>query len=167
VPAFLKLAGIPGDSAAEGHEGEIELLSYSVGVSSGGPRPERSGPGIAIARRSLAEFELRAAVGAASPTLLLAALQGRHIPTAVLSIEAPERPGSLVWTLTDVTLTDYRAGSPPDGAGPDAERFSMTYGRMSMEYRDRSGEPVTATYDLRPHESAPGLAPAARSPYGA
>ena len=69
---FLKLDGIPGESARDRHANKIDVLSFSWGVSA----PTDGRP-------SFQDFSFTKRVDRASPQLLIRAAGGQAIPSAV------------------------------------------------------------------------------------
>ena len=90
--AFLKIEGIDGESADKTHPGEIEVMSFSWGVSNtgGGSTGGGGGAGKAV----LQDFHFSMATSKASPNLMLACATGRHIRAATLTVPHGGPPSS-------------------------------------------------------------------------
>ena len=80
---FLKIDGIQGESTDVHHQGEIDVLSWSWGVSQspGGG----GGGGGGAGKPAFQDVHVMTRISAASPLLLQACATGKHIKTAVLS----------------------------------------------------------------------------------
>ena len=81
---FLKLDGIAGESTDVAHKGEIDIDSWSWGVSNtrldvGG------GGGGGAGKASFQDFHFVSRISKASPALFLACASGSHIKEALLS----------------------------------------------------------------------------------
>lgn len=151
---FLKLDGITGESTNARHPGEIDVRSWSWGVSttvaatgSGG------GAGGAAGKASFEAFRFEAAVSRASPPLFHACATGRHLRSARLTGRRGGGPGFdfLTFTLSDVTIASVQHGDTPMG-GP-TEEFTLRFAKVEMTYRQQSptgaaAPPVTAVFDL-------------------
>lgn len=105
--AFLKLDGIEGESTDAHHKGWIDVLSYSLGGSSG--------------RRSLHDFHIVKSLDKASPRLFAASCNGESAGTAVFSTSRQAGDGSvhdfLKVTLAEVVIASVtisgQAGEEP------------------------------------------------------
>ena len=90
---FLKIDGISGESKKQGHQGEIELQSWSFGVSAGAVGVTGTGGGGA-GKATVHDFQFRAASGVQSPHLFVSAASGALHKTALLSgSDASALPG--------------------------------------------------------------------------
>ncbi|MGH3042713.1 MAG: Hcp family type VI secretion system effector, partial [Gaiellaceae bacterium] len=77
VDYFLKVDGIPGESADSKHKGEIDVLAFSWGVSqSGSPVP---GGGGGAGKADFEDLLVVARTSKASPLLWEACASGKHI----------------------------------------------------------------------------------------
>jgi type VI secretion system secreted protein Hcp len=114
VDYFLKIEGVDGESTDDKHKDEIEVESFSWGVSQTGSRSAGGGGG--AGKVQLLDFNFTKAVSKASPKLLLACASGQHIKQAVFVGRAAGdgRGGNqfLRYTFTDILVSRYQdAGS--------------------------------------------------------
>ncbi len=84
VDYFLKIEGIDGESLASGHEGSIELYSFSWGVSN--PSRREAGSGIATGRRTYEPIRFIKRYDKASPILAKHCATGKHIAKATITL---------------------------------------------------------------------------------
>lgn len=147
---FLALNGIPGDSTAVGHAGEIDVSSFAWGVAhavSGG------GGGGAAGRATFQDLAFDAATGSASPLLFQACAAGRHLQSAVLTGErGPNRFRHLRIALSDAVVTTYQQSGGTDS-------FSLAYDRIEVTHIPQradgsAGTPVTRAWNVR--NNSPG-----------
>jgi type VI secretion system secreted protein Hcp len=145
---FLKLTGIPGDSTDAKHKSEIEVLSFSSGVSM--PLGPRSFSGSAPNERaSLSDLNITKVVDSSSAALFKAVCTGQHIGEAVLSVNRADGKGGKVeylkYTLSDVVISSYQA-SGSDGSGLPVESVSLNYAKFQIAYTvtDQTGAPKGA-----------------------
>jgi type VI secretion system secreted protein Hcp len=146
---FLKLDGIAGESTNKGHKDEIEVLSFSWGVSNSseiaaqGRRRGRSTP-------SDITFVMRS--NKATPLLFKACATGRHLKQGLFVIEkAGEQPFAFYKvTLTDVLVSSFQAsGSEQDVT----DAFSLAFRTLKIEETEQTpkgtpGDTVTAAFDF-------------------
>jgi type VI secretion system secreted protein Hcp len=149
IDYFLRIDGIPGESADAKHKGEIDVLAFSWGVSGGA-----SGSGRAAPKAVLDDLVVVARTSKASPLLWLACAQGKHIKSAVLTCrragKAPQE--FLKITLEDVLVASYELDGSDEE--PPLDQIALSYGKIVTEYTpvDASGKaqpPVKAAWDLK------------------
>src|SRR5262245_38096356 len=128
VDYFLKIDGVEGESAQEGHVGEIEVLSFSWGESNSAGTAAHGGGGGA-GKVTMQDFHFTMKSSKASPKLMLACASGQHIKQAVLTArKAGERPQEfLKYRLADVLVSSYQlAGDPPSEDRP-GDQISLDF----------------------------------------
>jgi len=147
--AFLKLEGVPGEAIVTGHKDEIDIESFSMGLS----RPAATG-GTQTGRPQFTDISFTHYLDKASPILMLKCAQGAHIPTAVLTCRTVGASSFVFYkvTLTDVMVTSVSIGGASGGDRP-TETFSLNYTRIEWEYIPQlptggQGQPVRASWDL-------------------
>jgi len=135
IDMFLKIDGIPGESADNDHRDEIDVVSYGWGESqpqaAGGP-----GGGGSTGRVAMRDFHFTMRASRASPRLFLACANGARIRDAVLSVR---RSGAnpvefLKWTLTDVTVGAYESAASVPSGDPPADQVSLRFTKIEVEY---------------------------------
>ena len=130
---FLKFdPDIKGESMQTGYEGQIEILSYSWGVTQAGGYSYGSGG--TSAKANLQDLSVTFRMCPASPKLMQYSATGKHLTSAVLTaLQASETPQKyLEITLTDVVISSYQTG----GSGDDKPIESMTlnFAKIKKEY---------------------------------
>jgi type VI secretion system secreted protein Hcp len=75
--SFLKIDGIPGESLDQKHKGEIEVLSFAFGAANTGS--PRGGGGGGAGKVAFNDFHFVHRLDKASPNLLLACANGKHL----------------------------------------------------------------------------------------
>jgi type VI secretion system secreted protein Hcp len=157
IDMFLKLAGIPGESKDSKHKDEIDIFSYSWGVSQldaqGGGGA--AGGGAGAGKASFQDFNFLVPVSKASPKLFLACASGQHVPDATLTIR---RSGEfqvefLVYKLNDIQVTSFQE-SASSGEDRPVDSFSINYGKIEISYKEQNekggvGSETTAGWDLK------------------
>lgn len=123
IDYFLKIDGVEGESKADGHEDEIDLIGISWVVSS-------SGRLTCIDGLDLVKF-----VDLASAELLMGQAEGRVYPGAVLTVSrsGERRFDFLVITLHDVHVSSL---STKGSSGDDrvTENLTLNFERATYQY---------------------------------
>jgi type VI secretion system secreted protein Hcp len=145
---FLKLDGVEGESALKGFEKQIEVASFSWGVS------QSAATGASRAGKSCAsDFSFSKGVDKATPVLIGNAVGGTVSPTAVL---IALRPGTqtpepyLKIEMKNVLVSSY---STSGGGGHAHDAFSLRATSMTVTYFPQSadgkgGTPVSTTFQV-------------------
>jgi type VI secretion system secreted protein Hcp len=121
--AFLKLDGIPGDSMDKAHKGEINVLSFSWGVTTAGRRR----------RPQVEDFTVVKQVDSASPLLLEAICEGQVIKSAVFSVEKVGDQSQAIFKFyfDDLMVTSL---SPAGQSGDQVPVESLSLNFRSVDY---------------------------------
>jgi type VI secretion system secreted protein Hcp len=110
VDYFLKIDGVRGESTDSKHKDEIEIDSFSWGVSQAGTFAFGGGAG--AGKVSFKDFHFTTRVNRSSPTLMLKCANGQHIKQAVLTARKSSSEGGgeefLKVTLSDVLVSSYQ-----------------------------------------------------------
>ena len=150
---FLKVDGIAGESTDAAHKGEIDVESWSWGVTHSGSPGHGGGGG--AGKASFQDFYFVSRISAASPPLLSACATGTHIKEATLSgargAGKNKSADFLKYKLSDVTVTSVQQ------AGDDVrstDQFSLNYSKVEVSYTPMSskgatGKPLKFGYDLK------------------
>jgi type VI secretion system secreted protein Hcp len=130
VDMFLKLDGIKGESLDDKHKGEIEILSFSWGVTQSGAFA--SGGGGGSGKVSVHDISITKRTDSASPQLLKSCATGKHILTGLITVrKAGEKPVEyLKIKLEDILISSYQtsghgSGSPADGVSLDFKKATF------------------------------------------
>lgn len=151
VDYFLKIEGIDGESTSETHKDQLEIDSFSWGMSNSGSMAAGGGGG--AGKVSFSSLKLTTAISKASPKLFEACATGKHFPTATLTLVDSEQRGLefMKVTLSDVIISSYQT----TGMSGDAptENFRLNFAKIEYEYTPQKADgsmdaPVKAGYDL-------------------
>ena len=117
VDYFLKIDGVDGESTDDKHKGEIDVESFSWGVTQTGTHS--SGGGGGTGKAQFHDFNFTKVVSKASPVLFQACASGQHIKQAVFTgrTAGDERAGNqfLKYTFSDILVSSYQEGGSADG----------------------------------------------------
>ena len=149
--AFLKIEGIEGESTDKTHPGEIEVSSFSWGVSN--PTSVGSGGGGGSGKAVVQDFSFSMQTSKASPNLMLACATGKHLPQASLTL----RRGGFEFVkirLADCLVSSYSLGGDNTGESSDPnsphDSMSITFVKIDFLYTvQRTGETVETSFDSR------------------
>jgi type VI secretion system secreted protein Hcp len=148
---FLKIDGIAGESQDAKHKEEIELVSFAWGVDQAGQVAAGGGGGAGKVKLKALDFLMK--VNKASPQLFLAAVSGKHIKDATLSVRRAKKAALeyLKIKFEDVLVTSYeQVGDEED---EPYELVSFDFARIEVEVtsQDAKGSEagaVKAGWDL-------------------
>ena len=137
---FIKMDGIKGESRDAKHEGEIDVLSWSWGVTNlSSEIAGKAGRAAGKAKSSDLNFSHR--IDLASPSLIKACASGRHLKEAVVTVQkaGPERQQFLVIKLYDVIVKSVETGVD---ALEDSmtENVALSFSRMEFVYNEQNSD---------------------------
>src|ERR1051325_6673223 len=124
---FAKLGDIKGESLDSKHNDEIEVLSYSWGVSNAGSMAHGSGGG--EGKATFHDLSFVHKIDKASPVLMQACATGTHLKDATITHRKAGKGQQeyLVVKMTDVIITGVTHGG--SGDGDHTENVSLAFGR--------------------------------------
>ena len=131
-----------GDSKQASYEGQIEVLSFSWGVSQAAGFSYGEGGGVAKANVQDLSFSFRQC--SASPKLMQSCALGKHYDEALLTCLKAAGEGQekyLEVKLTDVIVSSYQTG----GSGDDMpiESLSLNFAKVKQEFFKQDDKGVT------------------------
>jgi len=152
VDFFLKLDSIEGESVAEGHTSEIQLLSFSWGGSQVSSVAGTGGSG--AGKVSLENLHAMKYYDKASVPLFKSLVSGTHIKTGVLSaVKAGAKSGQpfLKVSLEELYVTNLSVSGSSE---IPAESVSFSYNKIKIEYFTQNEQGIltaagSTTYELK------------------
>jgi type VI secretion system secreted protein Hcp len=155
---YLALDGIKGESKAVGHVDEIDLEAFGWGeFAQGGGGP---GGGGGAGKVTMQDVHVVARLNRASPALMLACAQGKHLKTAVLTARrtGPAKQDFLVLRFEDVVITSYNVSGTEADGGPPTDQVSFAFARIRLEYRPQKqdgslGPVVKSGWDVKQNKA--------------
>jgi type VI secretion system secreted protein Hcp len=135
VDYFLLLPGVEGESTDAAHAGEIELLSWSWGVSNAATH-ESGTTGGGAGKGHCQDITVTARSSKATATLMQFCADGKHITDeCVLTCRrAGETPQDyMLIKMKPVYITSYQTGGSSGDVVP-VETFSLNFGAIKFEY---------------------------------
>ncbi|HEU4937066.1 MAG TPA: type VI secretion system tube protein Hcp [Vicinamibacterales bacterium] len=154
---FAKLGDIKGESLDDKHKDEIEVLSYSWGVTNAGSMAHGTGGGEGKATFHDLSFIHR--YDKSSPVLMQYCATGVHLKEATITNRKAGKGQQeyLIIKMNDVIVTGVTHGnSGSDGA---TENVSVAFAKVAVEYKPQKPDGsldagVIFKYDLKAQKEA-------------
>jgi type VI secretion system secreted protein Hcp len=155
---FAKIGDIKGESLDAKHKDEIEVLSFSWGVThAASPTP---GGGGGAGKATFQDLAIVHQIDKASPLLLKACATGTHLKDATITHRKAGKPPLeyLIFKLHDILIT----GVMPSGASgqpeTESETVSLAFAKIDLEYRPQKPDGSLDTaihfkYDLKTNKT--------------
>lgn len=143
VDILLKIDGVDGESVIKDHEGEIDILSWSWGMSQTGSM--HTGGGGGAGKVNVNDISLFKNADKSSPNLMRACCNGDHFKEAVLVVRKAGKTALEYYrvTMTAVMVTSV---SVDVSAGSDtlSEHVTLNFAKVQVDYapqkEDGSGD---------------------------
>ena len=131
---FAKLGDIKGESVDDKHKGEIEVLSWSWGVTQSGSMARGGGGG--EGKASFNDFNFTHHIDKASPVLLKACATGEHLKDATITFRKAGKGQQefLIIKMNDVIVTGVIQGAA-DGDTAGSESVNLEFAKVDLEYK--------------------------------
>ena len=153
VSIFAKIGAIKGESRDAKHKDEIEVLSWSWGVSQTGTMGHGGGGG--AGKASFHDFNFTHHIDKASPVLMKACATGEHIKDATITVRKAGKGQQeyLAITMTDVLVTSVSTSVIAEGDST-MEGISLAFAKVDLEYKPQKPDGsldvgVHFKYDLK------------------
>lgn len=139
VDIFLKLEGIKGEARDSKHKDEIDVLSWSWGMSQSGTTHVGGGGGsgkVAVNDLSITKY-----IDKSTPTLMKFCASGKHITKGTLCVrKAGDKPLEyLKLTIEEIIVTHVSSG----GTGSEdrlTENVSLNFAKFHAQYTEQTKE---------------------------
>lgn len=131
---FGKIGDIKGESLDDKHKGEIEILSWSWGVTQSGTMSHGGGGG--EGKANFNDFNFTHHIDKASPVLLKACATGEHIKEATVTVRKAGKGQQefLIIKMNDIIITGVAPSGAGDGAAT-AEHVALQFAKVDLEYK--------------------------------
>jgi type VI secretion system secreted protein Hcp len=153
VDYFLKIDGVPGESADAKHKGEIQLESFSWGETNASGAGMGGGGG--AGKVQMQDLVVTMLVSKASPKLMLGCAAGKHYKEAVLTVRKAGKSQQefLVFKFKDVIVTSYQTGGSAQ-SDMIVDQASLGFSTIQLDYRPQKADgsldaAVKAGWDLK------------------
>ena len=149
---FAKIGDIKGESIDDKHKDEIEILSYSWGVTSSGSAPTSSGAG--TGKATFHDLVVVHNIDKASPDLMRACATGTHLKDATITHRKAGKGQQefLVVKMNDVIITGVTHGNAT--GQQSSETVSLAFAKVDLEYKPQKPDgsldaSIHFKYDLK------------------
>jgi type VI secretion system secreted protein Hcp len=135
---FAKLGDIKGESIDDKHKDEIEVLSFSWGVTNA--VSVISGRGGGTGKATFHDLIIVHNIDKASPLLMKACATGAHLKEATITHRKAGKGQQeyLIVKLNDVIITGVTDG---DASGqPGSETVSLAFAKVDLEYKPQKAD---------------------------
>ncbi len=158
VQAFLSIPGIPGESTDSNHTGQIDVLSWSLGLAGGAAGSSCVGSHSATGQQGTSGQQLSIVkyIDKASPELMLSAGDGNHLGTIVLTVrKAGASQDYLSYTFSNAFVSGVQWLS---GGNIPQEEVTFQYGQVSISYTPQNTDgtfvsPILSCFDINLQQS--------------
>ena len=135
---FAKIGDIKGESVDAKHKDEIEVLSFSWGVTNSGSTSTGGGGG--AGKATFQDLSIVHGIDKATPALLKACATGQHIKDATITHRKAGKGQQefLIIKLNDVTITAVTHAGAEDQ--PYAESVSLKFAKVDLEYKPQRSD---------------------------
>jgi type VI secretion system secreted protein Hcp len=154
---FAKLGDIKGESIDDKHKDQIELLSWSWGISN--PASHPAGAGAAAGRATFHDLSFTHKIDKASPVLMQACATGVHLKDATITRRKAGKGQQeyLVIKLNDVIVTSVMEDD--HGGDTPVEAVTLAFAKVNVEYSPQKADGSLAPgvqfkYDLGANKGA-------------
>jgi type VI secretion system secreted protein Hcp len=137
--AFLNIPGVPGESTDTNHSDQIDVLSFSLGVSGPGANAgcpgshSPSGGGTGSQQLSIVKN-----IDKSSPQLMLSAAVGTHYQTVTLTLRKHGATQDyLTYTFSTVFVTSVQWAHDDESPKEDV---TFQYGQMNISYKPQNSD---------------------------
>jgi type VI secretion system secreted protein Hcp len=139
VDMFLKIDDIKGESVDKSHKDEIQVLSWSWGLSQSGST--HAGPGGGAGKVNVQDLSFTKHIDTSSPNLIKMCCNGKHFKQALLTVrKAGEKPLEyLKIKLVDVLISAVSTGG---SGGEDrlTENVTINFGKFEVIYTPQKAD---------------------------
>lgn len=134
IDIFAKIGDIKGESLDAKHKDEIEVLSWSWGVSHAGSVTHGGGGG--AGKPTFQDVNLTHHIDRASPLLMKSCATGTHIPEATITVRKAGKAQQdyLIIKMTDALITGVALSLTSDETS-GAENVTLQAAKVDLEYR--------------------------------
>jgi type VI secretion system secreted protein Hcp len=153
---FAKIGDIKGESLDNKHKDEIEVLSWSWGVTDAA---KLTGGGGGAGKASFHDLSFTHKIDKASPVLMKGCATGQHLKEATITRRKAGKGQQefLIIKMNDVLITSVTDADSNDGG--HLETVSLAFAKVDLEYRPQKADGsldagIHFKYDIKAHKEA-------------
>jgi type VI secretion system secreted protein Hcp len=156
VSVFARIGSIKGESQDAKHKDEIEVFSWTWGLSQSGTMAHGGGGG--AGKASFQDLNFTHRVDKASPLLMLACAKGEHIKDATITVR---KAGEDLQEYLFINMTDVLVSSVSEAGGGEetpTESVTLAFAKVDLEYKPQKPDGsldagIHFTYDLKANKA--------------
>jgi type VI secretion system secreted protein Hcp len=135
---YLKIDGVDGESVAKGHENEIEISSFSWGLSNPS-NTHGAGGGGGAGKVTFQDIHFTKNIDKSSPSLMLHCASGEHIKKATLTVRKAGGTQQDYYKvdLQQLIISSYQSKVDVGEDGP-SDQFSLNFSKIAFTYTPTS-----------------------------
>jgi type VI secretion system secreted protein Hcp len=156
---FAKIGDIKGESTDAKHKDEIEVLSFSWGVTNP-VSPGGGGGGGGAGKAAFHDLSITHRIDKASPKLLEACATGKHLPEATITHRKAGKGQQeyLIVKMNDVVITGVVHGGSAGQPETGSESVTMAFAKIALDYKPQKADgsldaAVHFGYDLKTNKT--------------
>jgi type VI secretion system secreted protein Hcp len=136
---FAKIGDIKGESLDAKHKDEIEVLSFSWGVTNT-RAPAPGGGGGGAGKATFQELSIVHNIDKASPKLMRVCATGTHLKEATITHRKSgmAQQGFLIVKMNDIIITSVTHGGASGEPAP--ETVTLAFAKVDFEYRPQKAD---------------------------
>ena len=136
---FAKIGDIKGESLDSKHKDEVEVLSWSWGVTNAGA--DRRGGGGGAGKASFSDFNFTHHIDKASPVLMKACATGEHIKEATITrAQGRQGPAGVPDHQDERHDHHQRQSERRRAASRTAEHVALQFAKVDLEYKPQKAD---------------------------
>lgn len=154
---FAKLGDIKGESLDDKHKDQIELLSWSWGITN--PAPHAAGGSGVAGKATFHDLSFTHKIDKATPVLMQRCATGVHLKDATITHRKAGKGQQefLVIKMNDVIVTSVT--EVDDGGDHVAETVTLAFAKVNVEYKPQKADGsldagIQFKYDLKTNKEA-------------
>jgi type VI secretion system secreted protein Hcp len=133
IDMFLKLDGVTGEAKDKVHGKEIDVLSWSWGMTNEGSA--HSGGGAGSGKVNVQDVSVTKFIDSSSPKLMLACCKGAHFANALITVrKAGEKPLEYVKVKMERVFISNVSTGGSDNSDRLTESLILNFGKVSVDY---------------------------------
>ena len=153
---FAKIGDIKGESLDSKHKDEIEVLSFSWGVTN--PANIKASGGGGASKTTFTDLSFLHSIDKASPNLLKACATGQHLKDATITFRKAGKGQQefLIIKMNDVVVTGVVQGAA-NGETAGSETINLEFAKVDWEYKPQKPDGsldagIHFKFDLKAHK---------------
>jgi type VI secretion system secreted protein Hcp len=145
VDMFLKLDGVNGESKDKTHKQEIDVLSWSWGMSNSGSA--HMGGGAGSGKVNVRDISVTKYVDSSSPKIMLSCCDGKHFAKATLTVRKAGGASPVEYVvikMEEVLISSVTTGGS-GGVDRLTENVSLNFAKVSLDYTPQDAKGAAGT----------------------